>query len=74
MNHTFAGGVLITPELRSAAIALAKRTTQKNASRRYGVSAVAIGNWMKAAGIKARKACCPTHAEAEAFGADYIIP
>lgn len=72
-NRTDSLGVLITPAFRKEAAELAARTTIKNAERRYRVSAQAIGRWMNALGIKARRACCPTKEEADKYGPDYVL-
>ena len=67
MNYHGGRGVLITPELRSAACDFARRTTCMAAERRFGVSAVSIGKWMRAAGIPRRRACAPTLKESAIY-------
>ena len=72
MNHSFGGGVLITPEFRAQVVGFAARTTIKNAVRKFGVTDVSIGKWMRRAGVKARPAHRPTDAEIEAFGKEWV--
>ena len=49
------GEGVITEEVRLAAVALALRTSNKNAARVYGVAPQTICNWLDAAGYPAPK-------------------
>ena len=73
-THNYGGGVLVTPTLRLEAACLAARTTAKSAARQFHVSPTSVGKWLKAAGLKARRACRPTDREFESYGKEYVSP
>jgi transposase-like protein len=64
--------VLITNEFRIAAVELAKRTSQKNAARVFGVSFTAVRKWMLQLGVKPRGIGAPTLKEKD--NPDYRSP
>lgn len=61
-------------ETVNATVELARATSAENAARVSGVSASAVRNWMRAAGVKPRRRGNYSMAEAGAMGSRLRLP